>query len=187
VEAVLMNDSPHTATAVVDEALTLSALALHLDRAGVPRQGPLRAEMIAGGRSNLTFLVFDDVSTWVLRRPPVRGVTLSAHDMRREYQVTRALHNTTMPVARPVLICEDVSVLGAPFTLVDYVAGQVIRTEDELQSIKSAEELGRCTDALIEVLAALHAIDPVSVGLGEFGRGEGYLDRQVRRWGRSGR
>jgi aminoglycoside phosphotransferase (APT) family kinase protein len=183
VQAVLINESPHTATAVADEALNLSALTRHLDSSGVPRQGPLRAEMIAGGRSNLTFLVFDDVSTWILRRPPLRGATPSAHDMRREYQVTSALHNTTIQVARPVLLCEDIAVLGAPFTLVDYVAGQVIRTDHDLQSIDSADELGRCTDTLIDVLAALHAVDPVSVGLGEFGRGDGYLDRQVRRWG----
>jgi aminoglycoside phosphotransferase (APT) family kinase protein len=165
------------------EALDLSALTRHLDGAGVARQGQLRAELISGGRSNLTYLIFDDVSTWVLRRPPFHGVTPSAHDMRREYLVVSALASTDIPVARPVTMCQDDSVLGAPFTLVEYVVGQVIRTQTELETIGSDAAVRDCVDDLIDVLAALHQVDPVSIGLGDWARADGYLQRQIRRWG----
>lgn len=165
------------------EVLDLSAITSHIDSIGVVRQGPLRAELISGGRSNLTFLVFDDKSTWVLRRPPVHGVTPSAHDMSREYTVVSALAGTGIPVARPVSLCQDTSVLGAPFTLVEYVMGQVIRSEDDLAAISSEKDLNGCVHSLIEVLSDLHHVDPNAIGLGDWGRPDGYLQRQVRRWG----
>jgi aminoglycoside phosphotransferase (APT) family kinase protein len=165
------------------EALDLSALTRHLAGVGVARQGQLRAELISGGRSNLTYLIFDDVSTWVLRRPPFHGVTPSAHDMSREYLVVSALASTDIPVARPVTMCQDESVLGAPFTLVEYVVGQVIRTQTELDAIGSDSVVRDCAYGLIDVLAALHQVDPVSVGLGDWARSDGYLQRQIRRWG----
>ncbi len=90
--------------------------------------GELRAQLISGGRSNLTFLVADDSSKWVLRRPPLHGLTPSAHDMAREYKVVAALADTAVPVARAVALCDDESVLGAPFQMVEYVAGQVVRS-----------------------------------------------------------
>jgi aminoglycoside phosphotransferase (APT) family kinase protein len=165
------------------EALDLSALTRHLDGAGVARRGELRAELISGGRSNLTHLIFDDVSTWVLRRPPFHGITPSAHDMSREYLVVSALASTDIPVARPVTMCQDDSVLGAPFTLVEYVVGQVIRTRTELEAIGSDDAVRDCVYDLIDVLAALHQVDPVSIGLGDWARSDGYLQRQIRRWG----
>ena len=142
-----------------------------------------KAEFISGGRSNLTFLVFDDASKWVLRRPPLHGLTPSAHDMAREYRVVAALQDTPVPVARAVTLLNDDSVLGAPFQMVEYVAGRVVRHTDELEALGDKDAISDCVDALIQVLANLHSVDPEAVGLGDFGKPTGYLERQVRRWG----
>ena len=165
------------------DGLDLDALDRHLRDVGIPRAGELRAELISGGRSNLTFLVSDDASKWVLRRPPLHGLTPSAHDMAREYRVVAALEDTPVPVARAVTMRDDDSVLGAPFQMVEYVPGRVVRTGEELEALGDKETLSDCVDALIRVLADLHAVDPAAVGLADFGKPTGYLERQVRRWG----
>lgn len=161
--------------------LDVGALDRYLQHNGIPRKGKLRAELVSGGRSNLTFKVVDDDSVWILRCPPLHGLTPSAHDMAREYKVVAALGGTKVPVAKAVTLCEDDAVLGAPFAIVEYVDGRVIRTREELQALGA--DIDRCVDGLIEVLASLHAVDPASVGLADFGRPDGYLERQVRRWG----
>ena len=163
--------------------LDLAALDRYMQQAGIPREGQLRAELISGGRSNLTFHVRDNASSWVLRRPPLHGLTPSAHDMVREYRVVAALADTNVPVAPAVTLCDDDGVLGAPFAMVAYVPGRVVRSTSELEAIGDGATVQRCVDSLIRVLAELHAVDPVAVGLGDFGRPEGYLGRQVRRWG----
>ena len=165
------------------DGLDLTALDRHLREIGVARTGALRAELIAGGRSNLTFLVFDDAAKWVLRRPPLHGLTPSAHDMAREYKVVAALEGTTVPVAHPVTMRGDDSVLGAPFQMVEFVPGRVVRHSAELDALGDQQTIDACVDALIKVLADLHALDPEAVGLGDFGKANGYLERQVRRWG----
>ncbi|MCH9709312.1 MAG: phosphotransferase family protein [Actinomycetia bacterium] len=165
------------------DGLDLAALDRHLREAGIPRSGGLRAELIAGGRSNLTFLVFDDASRWVLRRPPLHGLTPSAHDMAREYRVVAALAGTPVPVAPAVTLRNDDSVLGAPFQMVEYVPGRVVRHSAELEALGDRATIESCVDALIKVLADLHSVDPDAVGLGDFGKPSGYLERQVRRWG----
>ncbi|SEH59076.1 Predicted kinase, aminoglycoside phosphotransferase (APT) family [Mycolicibacterium rutilum] len=165
------------------DGLDLDALDRHLRSEGIPRDGELRAELISGGRSNLTFLVFDDAAKWVLRRPPLHGLTPSAHDMAREYRVVAALEGTAVPVARAVTMRNDDSVLGAPFQMVEYVPGRVIRHTPELEAIGDQAAVNSCVDALIKVLADLHSVDPEQVGLGDFGKPTGYLERQVRRWG----
>jgi len=165
------------------EGLDLDALDRHLRSVGVARSGELRAELISGGRSNLTFLVFDDASKWVLRRPPLHGLTPSAHDMAREYKVVAALQDTPVPVARAVTMLNDDSVLGAPFQMVEHVPGRVVRYDDELEKLGDKAVISDSVDALIRVLADLHAVDPGAVGLGDFGKPTGYLERQVRRWG----
>jgi len=142
--------------------------------------GSLTAELVQGGRSNLTYRLTDGESTWVLRRPPLGGLTPSAHDMQREYRVVAALSGTDVPVARAVALAEP-DVLGVQFAVVEYVDGMVIRTLDELHALPQ-EQITRCAHGLIDVLARLHAVDPAEVGLAEFGRPEGYLARQVRRW-----
>ena len=165
------------------DGLDLSALDGYLRSVDVGRAGELTAQLISGGRSNLTFLVGDDSSKWVLRRPPLHGLTPSAHDMAREYKVVAALAETAVPVARVVTLCNDESVLGAPFQMVEYVAGQVVRSRDELEALGDDRVIEGCVDGLIRVLADLHAVDPTAVGLADFGKPSGYLERQVRRWG----
>ncbi|HEX7429246.1 MAG TPA: phosphotransferase family protein [Mycobacterium sp.] len=165
------------------EGLDLDALDRHLKEVGIPRSGELRAELISGGRSNLTFLVADDASKWVLRRPPLHGLTPSAHDVAREYRVVAALEDTPVPVARAVTMRNDDSVAGAPFQMVEYVPGRVVRLAPELEALGDKATLNDCVDALIKVLADLHAVDPAAVGLADFGKPTGYLERQVRRWG----
>jgi aminoglycoside phosphotransferase (APT) family kinase protein len=153
-----------------------------MDAAGVPRHGDLSAELLSGGRSNLTFLICDGVSRWVLRRPPLHGVTPSAHDVAREFRVIAALQDSAVPVARAVTACDDGTVLGAPFQMVEFVPGRVARTRADLDALGDASVVSNCVDGLIAVLAALHGVDPVAVGLNDFGRPTGYLERQVERW-----
>lgn len=164
------------------DGLDLPALDRYLRSFGIERDGELRADFISGGRSNLTFRVFDDKTNWLVRRPPLHGLTPSAHDMAREYKVVAALQDTPVPVARTIALCEDDSVLGAPFQIVEFVAGQVVRRRAQLESL-SHTAIDGCVDALIRTLVDLHAVDPNSVGLADFGKTSGYLERQVRRWG----
>src|SRR5690349_2023737 len=152
------------------EGLDLDALDRHLRSEGIPRSGELRAELISGGRSNLTFRVVDDASKWVLRRPPLHGLTPSAHDMAREYRVVAALAGTRVPVARAVTMRNDDSVLDAPFQMVEYVEGRVVRHTKQLEALGDEKTINDCVDALIKVLADLHAVDPEAVGLGDFGK-----------------
>lgn len=117
-----------------------------------------------------------------MRRPPLHGLTPSAHDMAREYRVVAALQDTPVPVARAIALCEDDTVLGAPFQIVEFVAGQVVRRRSQLE-VLGIRAIDGCVDSLIRVLVDLHSIDPGAVGLGDFGKPDGYLQRQVRRWG----
>ncbi|MFJ9179243.1 phosphotransferase family protein [Streptomyces sp. NPDC102360] len=143
--------------------------------------GPLDIELLHGGRSNLTYRVSDGTHRWVLRRPPLGVLTPTAHDMDREYRVVAALGGTGVPVAGAVLSCREPDVIGAPFCVVDFVEGAVLRDGDEVVSL-SATDVRGAADALVDALVALHGVDPAAVGLGDFGRPEGYLERQVRRW-----
>jgi aminoglycoside phosphotransferase (APT) family kinase protein len=143
---------------------------------------PLSATLIAGGRSNLTYSLTDGEHRWVLRRPPLGHVLPTAHDMAREYRVLRALADTDVPVPRTYALCEDTDVNGAPFYVMEQVDGVVYRDAAALAAL-SAEEARRCSEELVDVLAAIHRVDYAAVGLGDFGRPAGYLERQVRRWG----
>ncbi|MET8287570.1 phosphotransferase family protein [Streptomyces sp. NPDC048448] len=145
--------------------------------------GPLTGRLIEGGRSNLTYAVTDGTTRWVVRRPPLGHVLATAHDMKREHRVISALHQTAVPVPRPVLLCEDVEVLGAPFYVMEFVDGTPYRTADQLAPLGPR----RTRDAvlgLVDTLVELHSVDPAEVGLADFGRPEGFLDRQLRRWGK---
>ncbi|WP_077801634.1 phosphotransferase family protein [Streptomyces sp. JHA26] len=143
--------------------------------------GPLSGRLIEGGRSNLTYAVSDGASKWVVRRPPLGHVLATAHDMRREHRVISALHPTDVPVPRPVLLCEDEEVLGAPFYVMEFVEGTPYRTADQLAPL-GPERTRAAVLNLVDTLVGLHAVDPAAVGLGDFGRPEGFLDRQLRRW-----
>ncbi|WEO98374.1 phosphotransferase family protein [Streptomyces sp. FXJ1.172] len=148
--------------------------------------GPLTGRLIEGGRSNLTYAVSDGTSKWVVRRPPLGHVLATAHDMKREHRVISALHPTRVPVPRPVLLCENPegeAVLGAPFYVMEFVEGTPYRTADQLAPL-GAERTRGAVLSLVDTLVELHAVDPAEVGLADFGRPEGFLDRQLRRWGK---
>ena len=164
--------------------LDLDRLRRHLDRErpGLVR-GALRAELVQGGRSNLTYRVTDGASTWVVRRPPLGHVLATAHDMSREHRVISALAGTPVPVPGTVLLCEDPEVIGAPFYVMDCMPGTPYRSEQQLRKI-GPERTRAAVHTLVDTLVDLHAVDPAAVGLADFGRPEGFLDRQLRRWGK---
>ncbi|MET8951425.1 phosphotransferase family protein [Streptomyces sp. NPDC004533] len=145
--------------------------------------GPLTGRLIEGGRSNLTYAVTDGTARWVVRRPPLGHVLATAHDMKREHRVISALYPTAVPVPRTVLLCEDDSVLGAPFYVMDFVEGTPYRTAEQLAPL-GPERTRNALLGLVDTLVELHAVDPAEVGLVDFGRPEGFLDRQLRRWGK---
>ena len=140
-------------------------------------------ELIAGGRSNLTYRLDAGSSRLVLRRPPLGHVLPTAHDMSREFRVLTALHGTDIPVPTPVAICDDADVIGAPFYLMDFVDGVVLRTREDGERLTPAQAR-QLSDRLIEMLAAIHGVDVAATGLTGFGRPEGYLARQLSRWQR---
>jgi len=142
----------------------------------------LRFELLAGGRSNLTYLVRGDARRWVLRRPPLGHVLPTAHDMAREHRVLSALADTEVPVPRPIALCEDPAVNDAPFYVMEYRPGLVLENDLPPGFAPSEAERRRIGFALVDTLVALHAVDYASLGLSDFGRPSGYLERQLRRW-----
>ena len=163
--------------------MDVPALRAFLVDSGVPVSGELVVELISGGRSNLTFTARDDNSHWVVRRPPTGGLTPSAHDMNREWTVTRALQDTPVPVARTVAFDKEGTALGAPLTVVEFVDGLVVRSADELDALDD-DAVERNVTGLVKALADLHAVDYRAVGLSEFGRPDGFVGRQVKLWAR---
>ena len=143
---------------------------------------PFEFTLITGGRSNLTFLVTAaDGRRFVLRRPPLGHVLATAHDMAREHRIIEAVGRTDVPVPRTLGLCTDEAVNGAPFYVMDHVAGVV------LDSPASAEPVApdirwRASEHLVDVLADLHAADIDAIGLGDLARREGYVERQIKRW-----
>jgi aminoglycoside phosphotransferase (APT) family kinase protein len=168
-------------TAATIAGLDLPALQTFFD-ANVPATtGTLRVALIQGGKSNLTYRVTDGTNDWVLRRPPLGPLTPTAHDMAREYRIVKALYGTGVPVAQPVVLCDDTDVIGVPFAAVSYVDGRALQDGNDAAAL-TFEQAASCSNALIEALAALHSVDYERVGLSDFGRPAGYLERQVRRW-----
>jgi aminoglycoside phosphotransferase (APT) family kinase protein len=164
--------------------LDLTALRAYLDRERPGLLGPdLSGELLAGGRSNLTYTVTDGSRTLVLRRPPLGHVLATAHDMGREYRAMSALADSAVPVPRTELLCTDTEVLGAPFYLMEKVDGVAMRSLPDAAWM-SDDQARDVSFQLIDVLADLHAVDYSAVGLGDFGKPDGYLERQVRRWGK---
>jgi aminoglycoside phosphotransferase (APT) family kinase protein len=161
----------------IDRPRLVTWMAEHLPDAGEPES----VSLISGGKSNLTYLLRTRKRLLVLRRPPLGHVLPTAHDMRREWRVVSALAPTPVPVPEPVAFCGDESVLGAPFYVMGHVAGASVRTADELDS-PSPQATRRLSERLAEVLADVHAVDYRAAGLGDFGRPDGYLARQLDRW-----
>jgi aminoglycoside phosphotransferase (APT) family kinase protein len=142
---------------------------------------PLEVERISGGHSNETFYIQRGNQQWVLRRPPRGPLLPTAHDVLREYRVLKALNTTTVPTPHALLACDDTSIIGAPFYLMERVAGIVVRQELPPYAQHTAGRRAVST-ALLDALVALHSVDWRAVGLGDFGKPEGYLERQLRRW-----
>jgi len=140
------------------------------------------ASLISGGKSNLTFEVSSEAGTVILRRPPGGKLLPSAHDMAREARIQGALASTSIPVAKVLYVDASGEILGVPFYVMEKVSGHVIRDvlpDDYAISVSEKHALG---NALIDVLLELHNVDPASIGLGDFGRADGYLERQISRW-----
>jgi aminoglycoside phosphotransferase (APT) family kinase protein len=144
---------------------------------------PLTFDLVAGGRSNLTFKVPDaEGNASVLRRPPTSHVLPTALDMGREHRIISALQPTPVPVAPVLGFCDDESVNGKPFYVMGYVEGHVLR--DRVDAEKTLNEQARAAAglSLADVLAEIHAVDVDAVGLGDLGRRDGYIERQLKRW-----
>ncbi len=144
---------------------------------------PLSFVLVAGGRSNLTFEVTDAAGgRTILRRPPLGHVLATAHDVGREHRIIAALAGTDVPVPTAIGYCSDAGVNGAPFYVMEFVNGTVIRDVGVGRRVLNDDDQARVADSLVDVLAALHRVDPDAAGLGDLGRKDGYIDRQLRRW-----
>jgi aminoglycoside phosphotransferase (APT) family kinase protein len=144
---------------------------------------PLRFERIAGGHSNLTYRVTDAADRqWALRRPPLGKRLGSAHDMGREFKVVSALGKTEVPVAPVVGLCEDESVNGAPFYVMEFVEGPVLRGLAEAEIFPDEGDRRAIGERVADTLVQIHAVDPDAAGLGDLGRKEDYVARQLHRW-----
>ncbi|MGB7686653.1 MAG: phosphotransferase family protein [Solirubrobacterales bacterium] len=144
---------------------------------------PLEFERIAGGHSNLTYRVEDRAGKrWALRRPPLGKRLGSAHDMGREHKVVSALGPTEVPVAPVVGLCEDESVNGAPFYAMEFVEGPILRGLAEAEIFPDEADRRAIGERVADTLVAIHGVDPDAVGLGDLGRKEDYVARQLHRW-----
>ncbi|MBI3652386.1 MAG: phosphotransferase family protein [Acidobacteria bacterium] len=142
---------------------------------------PLRVQQFPGGHSNLTYLVSLFGREFVLRRPPFGPVAPTAHDMPREYRLLAAIHPAFGFAPKPYLLCEDVSVIGVPFYLMERRRGLVIRRQLP-EALNQPQTLRAISTAMIETLAALHAVDIYATGLTNLGKPIGFVTRQVKGW-----
>jgi aminoglycoside phosphotransferase (APT) family kinase protein len=144
--------------------------------------GPLSVEQYAGGHSNLTYLVHLGGREVVLRRPPFGSKVKSAHDMGREFRVLSKLHAAYAPAPEVLLFCDDLSILGAPFYLMEPIRGIIIRRDPPAGLPFPAETARRVSESFVDNLVRLHGLDYEAIGLGDLGKPQGYLERQVRGW-----
>ncbi len=165
-----------------DERFDEEELARYL-RGRLPgTEGPLSVEQFPGGHSNLTYLLRFGDSEFVMRRPPLGPVAPTAHDMTREHRVLSALWPVFPPAPRTYLLCEDTKVIGAPFYVMERRRGIVIRREWPKELGNDPAVRRRISEAIVDLMVALHAVDYVAVGLGNLGKPEGYMQRQVKGW-----
>lgn len=164
----------------VHHALGTGALEWIEQAAGL--DAPLSLELVAGGRSNLTFVVSDAAGRRVVaRRPPLGMLLPRAHDVAREHRVLSALIDTDVPVPRPLAMCSDAEVVGVPFYVMSYVDGVVLKNAPAAEGLDPAGR-GAIVDDMVDVLAALHRLDPGDVGLSDLGKHDGYAERVLSRW-----
>ncbi len=163
----------------IDVAPVTAWLEANIDGA----RGPFRFDVIAGGHSNLTFAVTGaDGSRFVLRRPPLGHRLASAHDMGREHRIISALQPTDVPVAPALGYCDDPAVNELPFYVMGFVEGHVLRDRQAAEGVLSADGRRAASDAIVDTLAAIHAVDLDAVGLADLAKHEDYIARQLRRW-----
>jgi aminoglycoside phosphotransferase (APT) family kinase protein len=162
------------------QAIDIAELESYLTRAIAGFTGPLHMDQFKGGQSNPTYLLRSTSGRYVLRRKPPGKLLPSAHAIEREFLVTQALHRVGFPVPRPLALCQDVSVLGTEFYVMDYIEGRIF-WEPHAPGL-SADERRELFESLNETIARLHMIDYASIGLTNFGKPEGYVTRQIKRW-----
>src|SRR4051795_10887019 len=168
---------------MADEAIDQPNLEARFSEHVAGAAPPLSFERISGGRSNLTYAVADGAGTrWALRRPPLGKRLASAHDMAREHRIISALQRTDVPVPPVVGLCEDESVNGAPFFVMEFVDGPILRSRTEAEQSFDEAQRRPIGERVVDTLVAIHAIDPDRVGLGDLGRKQDYVARQLRRW-----
>lgn len=178
-------DETLTADGAGTPGLDLQAVAAHLALHGLALDVGAGAVRLSGGLSNLNDLVSVNGSKAVLRRPPMGPLPPGAHDMRREHRILSRLGEAFPQAPRSFHLCEDISVIGVPFQLLEYRTGMSIRG-DRLPEGFDASACRLLSHRLVERLAALHAVDPSRVGLGDFGRPDGFYARTAAGWQRRG-
>lgn len=144
--------------------------------------GDLVVEQFPRGYSNLTYLLRLGERQFVLRRPPFGANIKSAHDMSREYHILSRLYPVWDKVPRPVLYCADEAVIGAPFYLMERVSGVILRPRMPAEMTPLPATMAGIADGLIDTLVELHALDYRAAGLADFGRPDGYVERQIKGW-----
>ena len=163
------------------EGLDLATVVPWLASQGLIDDADVGASRLAGGLSNVTYLVTQGDRSLVIRRPPLGHVMPTAHDMGREFTVLSGVTRGGFPAPRPLAYCDDDSIIGATFMVMEYVEGRIISSDDAAQGL-TAMDAAALSANLVDVLAELHAIDAHAVGLGDLGRPAGFLERQVQRW-----
>ncbi len=154
-----------------------------LTEQGCGYRAPLQFEILQGGHSNFTYRVQDgDGRAFVLRRPPLGELLPSAHDMEREFKVISALWPTPVPVPEPIAYCGDTTVTGARFYCMGAIDGKSLYEGADVQAQVPEGLRRKLSFSFIDVLADLHALDPDEIGLGELGRKDAYVARQLKRW-----
>ena len=143
-------------------------------------RGPLTVRQFVGGQSNPTFLLQTPDARFVMRKKPPGTLLQSAHQVEREFRIIKALAATDVPVPRAHLLCEDAGVIGTAFFVMDFVEGRIMR--DPMMPGSSSRERAACYDSMNDVLARLHKVDFRAVGLGDYGRPQAYVQRQLARW-----
>ncbi|WP_224360559.1 phosphotransferase family protein [Hyalangium versicolor] len=164
------------------EELDASKLLEWLARQNPVFTGPLQITQFPGGASNLTYLLRQGDKEWVLRRPPFGTKAKTAHDMGREFRVLSALQHVFPYCPKPVAYCEDESVMGSPFYVMERLHGLILRKDLPKNLTLSPQDARTLCEHLVDVQVALHQVDVKEAGLSEFGKPEGYVRRQVEGW-----
>jgi aminoglycoside phosphotransferase (APT) family kinase protein len=172
-----------TSAVRAEEQLNLDALSSYLDGQGFSRGRQISIEQFPGGHSNLTYLLkLEGGAEYVLRRPPLGPVAPKAHDMVREYRILCAVHPVFPPAPEPALLCEDLSILGAPFYIMERRPGLVLRRENPPQIGDDAPLRRRIGESLVDTLVQLHAVDVSQPPVSAIGKPAGFLERQLAGW-----